>query len=429
MSPLAPSSNTTHSVNLISVMINIDYQENFIIFASVLSIIYGIINAYLVLRVKVSRELDKSGREVDDESENIRTQLSASKLREMEEISRLIREGAHTFLKTQYISISIFCAIFAVIIACVVEKEKYTYYVTCAFILGALTSIASGYIGMWISVRTNVRVSKMANSSLHDAFIVAFRGGSVLGFCLVGLGLLNLVLIIMVYKKIFLNLNVSVKGRGFKEMFEVIAGYGLGGSAVALFGRVGGGIYTKAADVGADLVGKVVHDLDEDSIMNPGTIADNVGDNVGDIAGMGADLFGSFAESTCACLVISGTSNELITQSGYYFPLLISATGIFVCFLTSLVASIGCIKTDSMSRVMIQLNLQLLISTLLMTPVLYACTYYFLPPTFTLYSDSNAITITVKSIECFYCCALGLWSGYVIGYTTNYYTSAEYSPV
>ena len=140
-------------------------------------------------------------------------------------------------------------------------------------------------------------------------------------------------------------------------MFEVIAGYGLGGSAVALFGRVGGGIYTKAADVGADLVGKVVHDLDEDSIMNPGTIADNVGDNVGDIAGMGADLFGSLAESTCACLVISGTSNELITQSGYYFPLLISATGIFVCFITSLVASIGCIKTDSMSRVMIQLNL------------------------------------------------------------------------
>ena len=199
------------------------------------------------------------------------------------------------------------------IIACVVEKEKYTYYVTTAFILGALTSIASGYIGMWISVRTNVRVSKMANSSLHDAFVVAYRGGSVLGFFLVGLGLLNLVFIIIIYKKLFLNLNVSGKGRGFKEMFEVIAGYGLGGSAVALFGRVGGGIYTKAADVGADLVGKVVNDLDEDSIMNPGTIADNVGDNVGDIAGMGADLFGSFAESTCACLVISGTSNELIT--------------------------------------------------------------------------------------------------------------------
>jgi uncharacterized membrane protein (DUF106 family) len=204
------SSPAPHSINLIPAMINIEYQENFIIIASILAIIYGLINAYLVLKIKVTRDLDKSGREVDDESENIRTQLSSSKLREMEEISKLIRDGAHTFLKTQYISISIFCAIFAVIIACVVEKEKYTYYVTIAFILGALTSIASGYIGMWISVRTNVRVSKMANSSLHDAFIVAFRGGSVLGFCLVGLGLLNLVLIIIVYKKIFLNLNVSV---------------------------------------------------------------------------------------------------------------------------------------------------------------------------------------------------------------------------
>ena len=126
--PEGPGSTPTHSVNLVSAMINIDYQENFIIIASVLAIIYGILNAYLVLRIKVTRDLDKSGREVDDENENIRTQLSSSKLREMEEISRLIREGAHTFLKTQYISISIFCAIFAVIIACVVEKEKYTYY-------------------------------------------------------------------------------------------------------------------------------------------------------------------------------------------------------------------------------------------------------------------------------------------------------------
>jgi len=139
-------------------------------------------------------------------------------------------------------------------------------------------------------------------------------------------------------------------------MFEVITGYGLGGSLVALFGRVGGGIYTKAADVGADLVGKVIEDLDEDSIMNPGVIADNVGDNVGDIAGMGSDLFGSLAESTCACLVISGTSNELITQSGYYYPLLITASGIIVCFLTSLI-SIHCIKANSNDKVMLSLNL------------------------------------------------------------------------
>jgi inorganic pyrophosphatase len=138
-------------------------------------------------------------------------------------------------------------------------------------------------------------------------------------------------------------------------MFEAIAGYGLGGSAVALFGRVGGGIYTKAADVGADLVGKVVAGLDEDSPMNPGTIADNVGDNVGDIAGMGADLFGSLAESTCACLVISGSSPELIKESGYYFPLIISAAGIVVCLFTTFLSTCV-IRANSDFMVNLSLN-------------------------------------------------------------------------
>ena len=122
-------------------------------------------------------------------------------------------------------------------------------------------------------------------------------------------------------------------------MFEAIAGYGLGGSTVALFGRVGGGIYTKAADVGADLVGKVVENLDEDSIMNPGVIADNVGDNVGDIAGMGSDLFGSFAEATCACLVISATSHEIVSSNAFYFPMMITAGGIVVGIVTAFIAT------------------------------------------------------------------------------------------
>jgi len=227
----------------------------------------------------------------------------------MQDIAKLIQDGADTFLKTEFASIFVFMIIFAVIIASVVEREAGTFYVTFAFVLGGLTSLAAGYIGMWISVRANVRTTKVSNGSLSKGFIVAFRGGSVLGFVLVGLGLLNLILLIMLYKAWFLNFNIGVRGRGYAEMFEAIAGYGLGGSAIALFARVGGGIYTKAADVGADLVGKVVEDLEEDSEMNPGTIADNVGDNVGDIAGMGADLFGSLAESTCAALVISGTSS------------------------------------------------------------------------------------------------------------------------
>ena len=164
---------------------------------------------------------------------------------------------------------------------------------------------------MHIAVRANVRTAKKADESLNEAFFVAFRGGMVLGFVLVGLALFMLLTLILSYSALMgddLEGTDKTKTEGYLRLFESIAGYGLGGSTVALFGRVGGGIYTKAADVGADLVGKVVEDLDEDSIQNPGVIADNVGDNVGDIAGMGSDLFGSFAESTCAALVISASS-------------------------------------------------------------------------------------------------------------------------
>jgi inorganic pyrophosphatase len=160
--------------------------------------------------------------------------------------------------------------------------------------------------------------------------MTAFRGGQVLGFCLVGLALLILHIIIVVFKAGWFDATLAELRASdickdadpadvttectkkvaelVRRLFELVAGYGLGGSSVALFGRVGGGIYTKAADVGADLVGKTVNDLKEDDVNNPGTIADNVGDNVGDIAGMGADLFGSLAESTCAALVVSSTS-------------------------------------------------------------------------------------------------------------------------
>ena len=304
----------------------------------------------------------------------------------MEDIAKLISDGSDTFLRTEYLSIAVFTVVFALIIAFLVEREPGTFYVTGAFLLGSLTSILSGYIGMWISVRANVRTTMRCNSQLYLGFITAFRGGAVLGFCLVGMGLLNLVLLIMAYKVMFLDLTAGRKGRGYREMFEVVAGYGLGASCVALFCRVGGGIYTKAADVGADLVGKVVQDLDEDSIMNPGTIADNVGDNVGDIAGMGADLFGSFAESACAALVISGTSPELIKEAGYYFPLLVAASGVIISFLCSLVA-IHCFKASTSDKVYLSLNLQLLLSTILMTPTLYFCAHAFLPASFTLQTN------------------------------------------
>jgi len=170
----------------------------------------------------------------------------------------------------------------------------------------------------------------------------------------------------------------SFNVEAFREVFEAIAGYGLGGSTVALFARVGGGIYTKAADVGADLVGKFENDLPEDSPKNPATIADNVGDNVGDIAGMGADLFGSFAESTCAALVIlSGVLVESNSGSIYY-PLIVSSLGLIVCLFTSIFAT-NIMLVDKVEKIEKTLKYQLIISTLLLTPILYVAAYIALP--------------------------------------------------
>ena len=210
-------------------------------------------------------------------------------------------------------------------------------------------------------------------------------------------------------------------------MYESIAGYGLGGSTVALFGRVGGGIYTKAADVGADLVGKVIEDLDEDSIQNPGVIADNVGDNVGDIAGMGSDLFGSFAESTCACLVISASSPEIVEANAFYYPLMISSAGIVVGIVTSWIAT-GCTSVDRPEKVERALKVQIGVSTVLMTPCLYFLAMWCLPDTFSFDHDvKDGRDVTRQSA--FVCTALGLWSGLVIGWFTEYYTSTMYAPV
>jgi len=227
---------------------------------------------------------------------------------------------------------------FAVLLAFTAEVEFGQLYTTSAFIVGGFTSILSGYIGMRIAVYTNVRTTKECAEDIHKGFVVAYRGGQVLGFVLVGLALLILQILIIIYRSMVIG--TSTDTTLVLEMFEMISGYGLGGSTVALFGRVGGGIYTKAADVGSDLAGKNVQNLPEDSPDNPGVIADNVGDNVGDIAGMGADLFGSLAESTCAALVVGATSTELInTTDAMYFPLMVTSVGIFVSFITTFFAT------------------------------------------------------------------------------------------
>ena len=212
------------------------------------------------------------------------------------------------------------------------SHEDYKFpYTMFAFLVGAATSMLCGYIGMVIATICNYKTTYLCNVDRHAGFLVAFQGGQVLGFVLVGLALLILEIMILSYKAALKPDSIE----GCEQLFEFISGYGLGGSTVALFGRVGGGIYTKAADVGADLAGKVEASLPEDSPKNPGTIADNVGDNVGDIAGMGADLFGSLAESTCAALIVSATSKSMTeTPEAIYFPLVVTAIGIgasFIC--------------------------------------------------------------------------------------------------
>jgi len=241
---------------------------------------------------------------------------------------------------------------------------------------------------------------------------------------LVGLGLAILQIMILAYKNSVVNGTTTAdKQIQVRQLFEYISGYGLGGSTVALFGRVGGGIYTKAADVGADLAGKCDLGLEEDSPKNPGTIADNVGDNVGDIAGMGADLFGSLAESTCAALVVSSTCFEIIsTPDAVYFPLMVTACGILISFVTIWFAHI-----DSPSyTVDKRLFWQIVISTVLLTAAIVPLTVSVLPPKMVFMFGGDDYTATPWKV--YGCIVMGLWSGMIIGGSTEYYTSNKYGP-
>jgi len=210
-----------------------------------------------------------------------------------------------------------------------------------------------------------------------------------------------------------------------RRLFENVAGYGLGGSSVALFGRVGGGIYTKAADVGADLVGKTMQDLKEDDINNPGTIADNVGDNVGDIAGMGSDLFGSLAESTCAALVVSATSYELISHpNALFFPIAITSSGMIASWFSVLLAHVRNVTIENVQSI---LKFQVGASTVIMTGCVIPA-IFILPETFTFEGGAEKVPLTMDRWTAYGCVMFGLWSGMIIGFITEYYTNNAYAP-
>ncbi len=337
----------------------------------------------------------------------------------LEEISSAIRVGAMAFLFREYRVMAIFIAIFAVLIAILIDDPKAEgregIYTAVAFVAGAATSILAGYIGMITATAGNVRTAVSARESLSRGFSTAINAGAVMGFGLSGLAILGMAFCYLGLQAVMGDANVHVT-------MEVLSGFGLGGSSVALFARVGGGIYTKAADVGADLVGKVEAGIPEDDPRNPAVIADNVGDNVGDVAGMGADLFGSVAESTCAAMVIGATAAVFHgNPSALLYPLAISCVGIPASLI-----GIMAFKAETEAEVQSALKKMLLLATVLMGIGGYFVTKAMLPETFDM--DLFGTSATFTSTGVFASFAAGLISGLLIGGITEFYTSHAYGP-
>nr|CAB3467233.1 unnamed protein product [Digitaria exilis] len=427
--------------------------------AGIIGIAFAIVQWVLVSRVKVAPGAASSsgskngyGDSLIEEEEGLNDhnvvvkcaeiQLAISEGEEQGLADLVLPLGATSFLFTEYQYVGVFMSIFAVVIflflgsvegfstksqPCTYSKGKdckpalfTALFSTVSFLLGAITSLVSGFLGMKIATYANARTTLEARKGVGKAFITAFRSGAVMGFLLASSGLVVLYITINVFSLYY--------GDDWEGLFESITGYGLGGSSMALFGRVGGGIYTKAADVGADLVGKVEKNIPEDDPRNPAVIADNVGDNVGDIAGMGSDLFGSYAESSCAALVVASISSFGINHdfTGMCYPLLVSSVGIIVCLITTLFAT-DFFEIKAVKEIEPALKKQLIISTALMTVGIAIISWLALPAKFTIFNFGAQKEVSNWGL--FFCVSIGLWAGLIIGFVTEYYTSNAYSPV
>lgn len=328
----------------------------------------------------------------------------------MARIAKNIADGAMSFLKAEYKILSIFVIAVAVLLFFKGQAESGSNgFVAVSFVVGAICSALAGFIGMRVATKANVRTTNAARNSLGKALEVAFAGGAVMGLGVVGLGVLGLSGLFAVY---------SAQGWGITEVLNVLSGFSLGASSIALFARVGGGIYTKAADVGADLVGKVEAGIPEDHPLNPATIADNVGDNVGDVAGMGADLFESYVGSIIGTMVLGAL---IITPNfdglgAVYLPLALAAVGIIMSIIGTFF-----VRVKEGGSPHAALNLGEFGSAGLMLVASYFLINAFLP---------EAVEgLPYGAMGVFYATLAGLIAGLAVGKVTEYYTGTGTKPV
>jgi K(+)-stimulated pyrophosphate-energized sodium pump len=333
---------------------------------------------------------------------------------EMKRISDLISEGARTYLNRQYKVLVIFVIFIALILLLVNNEQEYYYFQSIAFICGAFASAIAGFIGMDIATKANVRTANYASKGIKEALNIAFVSGSIMGINVVGIGLLCLSVL---FYSVF-NITESID-----LTLDVLTGFSLGASSIALFARVGGGIYTKAADISADLVGKLEAGIPEDDPRNPAVIADNVGDNVGDIAGMGADLFESYAGTIVATMIIGSTimSNERENISSFVIlPLILASIGIVTSIVGILFIKYS--KNNDPQKILNRGNHL----SVLLTIILSCIAIYKIIPTKFL-SIANDRTFYVDGI--YTAIVLGIFTGIGIGTSTEYYCSKHNKPV
>ena len=353
----------------------------------------------------------------------------------MKEISDHIYEGALAFLNAEYRLLAIFVVAASVVLAGIAFYMNSTYLIVVAFVIGAIFSAFAGNMGMKIATKTNVRTTQAAKTSLPNALKVSFGGGTVMGLGVAGLAVLGLTLFFIIFFHLFMG-GEWTNTADMTIVLEALAGFSLGAESIALFARVGGGIYTKAADVGADLAGKVQADIPEDDPRNPATIADNVGDNVGDVAGMGADLFGSYVATVLAAMVLG---NYVIKDMGgsiadafggigpILLPMSIAGVGIIISLIGTLLVKIS--SNDAKEAdVQKALNIGNWASILMVAIACYGLVTWMLPATMQMDFFGEGLQ-EISSIRVFYACLVGLIVGAGISAFTEYYTGLGSKPI